>query len=106
MTRALETALADVAETKWTPGPWEIVPHDRYDKDILIVPSSVWVDNDDVDHEESKANASLIATAPDLYEALTYAMHLIRESPGANETYRAAAERKARAALAKARGES
>lgn len=46
-----------------------------------------------------------LAAAPDLLEALDYAMLLIAESPGASELYRAAAERKARAAIAKARGE-
>lgn len=54
---------------------------------------------------EIKAVQNVEFAAPDLLEALEYAMLLIAESPGASELYRSAAERKARAAIAKARGE-
>ena len=59
---------------------------------------------DEKDSAIRNANALLIAAAPDLLEAMEYAMLLIAESPGANEAYRSAAERKARAAIAKATG--
>ena len=65
-------------ETKYTPGPWEIrksgfimAPDgagqgdDVYIAEILIGPDSPEVD-------EAKANARLIAAAPDLLEALVY----------------------------------
>lgn len=49
-----------------TPGPWTVEPFDGSDKEITIVEPAVWVDYDDVNHEEQAANARLIAAAPDL----------------------------------------
>lgn len=46
--------------------PWPYVIEDG-DKQILIeAPVSVWVDYDDVDHDEAKRVAALIASAPTL----------------------------------------
>ena len=61
----------------WTPGPWTIERYDTWDKDIRITEPGVKVDHDDVDHAEAEANATLIAAAPGLYEALKRAEELL-----------------------------
>ena len=49
------------------------------------------------------ADEPIDRAASDLLDALEYALPLIEESPGACEIYRAAAEKKARAAIDKAK---
>lgn len=64
-----------MSDTKWTPSPW-VVRHGRtpHVKEIVgpkqeaICATHHWLDSDPV--EESRANANLIAAAPELYEAL------------------------------------
>jgi len=96
-------------ETKFTKGPWSI----EYDQwNSLEQPRDVWAciiapdPNDAVPWfvanvlccAESSANASLIAAAPEMYEALDFvSAHLTNDPLAAHE--------RIRAALAKARGE-
>ena len=70
-----------MSETKHTPGPWEIAPIESGDKDIIIVEPGVALDYDDVDPEEQEANAHLIASAPELLEALKIALVHLPELP-------------------------
>lgn len=92
-------------ETKWTSGPWFAKGNfvwalndngvNRFDLGI----NAGWeTEAQRTSREEAEANAHLIAAAPDLYETLAEALILI---PPHYDT-----ADKARAALAKARGES
>ena len=104
-------------QPKWTKGPWPIKPTGDF-KRIVIGDGLVdgpggyevaEVYSDDCDRDEAMANAHLIAAAPDLYAALD---NLETAATGAGVPHQQ--ERKllhecitaARAALAKARGET
>jgi hypothetical protein len=98
---------------KHTPGPWEVVPGDDYMISAAAYPADfphlckaddtgdmlAYVGNRTADFGE--ANARLIAAAPDLLEALESVLGNCLDSEGL-----AAAHAKARAAIAKATGES
>lgn len=62
--------------SSYTKGPLKIEPFGRYDKAIHISGSGVdiWIDYDDVDHDEAEANARRIVQCvnahDDMYEAL------------------------------------
>lgn len=104
-----------MSEKKHTPGPWEIKDGRYIDSpsgwiaDVLSYPAyRAATDNDS---EEQKANARLIAAAPDLLEALkacelamdTAALHgLPQELPPTYRDSWADAHIAARAAIAKA----
>ena len=102
---------------KHTPGPWVVGSHDFLDQWVCIdAPSG----DHDLDYkswegvamaygcedspfkglEKAKANAMLIAAAPELLEALESVLENCLDSDGL-----AAAYEKARAAIAKAKGE-
>lgn len=57
-----------MAEHKYTAPPWRLAPHDRYDKEWLILSAEGkvvgFVRNDDICYEEAKANATALASAP------------------------------------------
>lgn len=114
-------------QPKWTPGPWslnirastgdvngelvaEIEPTNSpggYRGDITRLQSACHIDG--IGHEELTANALLIAAAPDLYEALRpFADIGISENPDYQPMIRLDRDAilAARAALAKARGET
>lgn len=68
--------MAEV-KTKFTPGPWRARTNDDC-KPLNVadysIDSSTWLVAEvysDIPEEESKANAQLIAAAPDMFEALT-----------------------------------
>lgn len=92
-----------MAESKWTPGPW------HWTKDIVIgeynlapgILLTALTDGTPWGDEIDRANAHLIATAPDLYDALKALLdrYIIM---GCGEGPEALA---AKFALAKARGE-
>jgi len=88
-----------MTKRKWTPGPWEADGEFVDGADGSAIYTALGYDPDNVPlHDEiQKANASLIAAAPDLYEALE----------GAVEAMEAAGMscHDERAAIAKARGE-
>ena len=115
------------AKTKWTPGPWtasdaKYAVDGAYDigigADIGVGRPTVIAEAFGKVHESlpvsTRANATLIASAPDLYEALAAAQELLadlaRPAEGAsvgNAWARCVEiELKARNALARARGDS
>lgn len=94
---------------KWTPGPWKVGPVD--DTVVTAADGSVVAEIDgDYNQPETwrimEANARLIATAPELYEALEglvrYAI-AVRHTAGMGKDQSARLER-AQAVLVKARG--
>lgn len=103
-----------MSETKWTPGPWEFRAGNNRSGDFVdLLMAEIGQAQSDEDPEyaevlfgnelsesERSANWTLIAAAPELYDAL----HELLYTPGNGITH----ERhpKALAALAKARGES
>ncbi len=74
MTRALDKALADVAGPKFTCGPWKVAISGR--GSLCVASDDAWIcgEIDNQPHElltnEARANAHLIAAAPDMYGAL------------------------------------
>ena len=90
---------------KHTPGPWRsrnrLGSGNWKDERSIGVESFEWIIADvcgDIDHtDEARANARLIAAAPDLLEALA---DLVENGLGTE------AVKRARAAIAKARGEA
>jgi hypothetical protein len=73
-----------MSEPKWTRGPWTVGDDGIVDNQngFPIKLATGWKEdawqNDDAD-EESKANARLIASAPELYTALETARKILRE---------------------------
>jgi hypothetical protein len=69
MTKADLEQLLSLSE-KASAGPWEVEPHERWDKDININGRLITCDNDHSEHEEVEANAAFICLArkilPDL----------------------------------------
>lgn len=62
---------------KFTPGPWEVDGHmvRTADGEFNYI-ADTYNDDTDFDHEDSAANARLIAAAPDLLEAQTMGVQL------------------------------
>ena len=103
-------------ETKWTPGPWvayenaedkcfyvaqqDGAPYTPDYSDVCGLECRTWSGERTI---VQQANAHLIAAAPDLYEALGQAVTSMQDNGYSNSHV---AVRAARAALAKARGES
>ena len=108
-----------MSEPRWTLGPWRL-GDDATGKALTIWAAEPGVcitsvfDNrmgdDTPPMSQAKANARLIASAPELYEALAGLLDVLNEYVGwrntaTHEPRETTAENKARAALAKARGE-
>lgn len=102
-----------MAETKWTPGPWSVENTATCGIRVVHGPADPGTGfHDDVDFgrgligpsDEQRANMHLIASAPDLYDALNA---LVTECESLYKSGRldASVWLQARAALAKARGE-
>ena len=99
------------AETKFSHGPWKIDSETVIDgvgglfvyTGTMLYPTTIAVCNSStkLTRLEMEANAHLIAAAPDLYEALAGMLH-----PSGGVYATEAVQERARAALAKARGES
>lgn len=95
-----------MTEHKWTQGPWS-VRRDECD-DPVVVSECLGLELDGLCwHENSDANAHLIAAAPELYEALERLLPMAEDDCF---QYGSSADNDedvlfARAALAKARGE-
>jgi hypothetical protein len=97
------------AETKWTRGPWLV---DGEDEAIREAATGMLIADAEVGpaaHDERRANGFLIVATPDLYEALRVLVdrreRACREHGGSPDGSDGRYAR-ARAALAKARGES
>lgn len=70
--------------TAHTPGPWEknYCTYTGSGWDIVSKETGLWtatVNADDLSDEEGKANANLIAAAPDLLEALEWMVSALRQ---------------------------
>lgn len=97
-------------ETSFTPGPWRLHKNKK-DQSIITGTTEGW----GPDHlatidtsgnpPERLANASLIAAAPELFEALSLFIQYEGSKDNLGLGQLAVARDKARAALAKARGE-
>lgn len=106
--------------TKWTKGPWIVGKSQdndihcvdaKNDKGHTIELCEVWgTERDTQETKESMANARLMASAPDLYEALAELDEAYCRAGGDLTRAERMEDRQrliaARAALAKARGES
>lgn len=105
-----------MSETKWTPGPWswDAAPDHNWDVQVWSSPNSrvCFVAHDgEKGNRTGQANARLISAAPDMYEALDkFVEHYVGMinsgdcgfwNPEDEDFVKAA-----RAALAKARGET
>ena len=94
-----------MSELKHTPGPWSVVANGghsytiRGSRNEAICDTSIWLHSDP--HSESRANAHLIAAAPDLLEALEDLLTICDGDPDEPDEIGWA-----RAAIAKAKGES
>jgi hypothetical protein len=84
---------------KYTPGPWEA---SFGDDGAVISNGCVTVANIPLDADRYSANARLIAAAPDLLAALELCERSLEERNTELETH---AAKKAREAIAKAKGE-
>lgn len=90
---------------KFAKGPWRVGPVD----DTLVMDANreeiaqALGDHEGEDWESVYANAALISAAPDLYEALSDLLYLCNQNGHPDEPKEVSV---ARAALAKARGES
>jgi len=103
--------------SKPTPGPWRVEPMVAYGRDIYA--GDIWIGQANNNHdyppgdfptnEECDANARLIATAPDLLEALEDMTarfeRCCRYNGNADEEMLAESTKDAHAAIAKAKGE-
>ena len=87
-----------MSETKFTKGPWKWQDEEEYGIVVHAEHSPIAM----VICEEDKANATLIAAAPDMYEAL----ETIERVAGIGMMEDDPARVKARDALRKARGET
>lgn len=94
-----------MTETKFTPGPWQ--PHiSEVRGDLCVISERAWICGEilnrvrSIPEEEARANALLIAAAPDLYEALADVLNskeIVNDDPLVNKII---------AALMKATGEA
>lgn len=98
-----------MSETKWTPGPWSTHPEELRGGRYWVIDGPVDVQDPECDeplaiHEidNGKANAHLIAAAPDLYAALEKLLAKVECGTALN----CAVCDAARAALSSARGET
>jgi hypothetical protein len=100
-----------MTDPKWTPGPWRTAAHGSR---VWGTDGKGWVEVAQVgnfsdkellptNEERWKADANLMAAAPELYEALNA---IIRDLPSRRDWLDPVAEEFARAALSKARGET
>ncbi len=104
-----------MSETRWTPGPWQVDAEYKDDvRDVTgvnLVAQAYVVPVHRGGGHVRRANACLIAAAPELYEALAEFMDIWNSSDSRSASKQAQARRaamwtKANAAIAKARGEA
>lgn len=106
-TDTADAVPAASGERPWTPGPWAAKNH-RVESMALVAYCGVnsaasATRSQYITEPEAKANARLIAAAPDLYEALAAAEEFIAACAGEAAL---AIYRQAHTALARARGEA
>lgn len=78
-----------MSEKKWTPGPWIVEAGALDYPNIISEDCGEVVGNEGFysERERDYHNANLMATAPELYEALEAAMDYINKSPCCPDTY-------------------
>lgn len=93
-----------MSDTKFTPGPWEVVKHERFPFQREVKAESGYIcDMEGLTEEDMltvEANAHLIAAAPEMHETLS---SIAAFAVGYGDVCEIIAKR-ARAALAKADG--
>lgn len=103
-----------MSDDMFTPGPWIAKkgagwfvsrPNARIALAVGMRPDTSLVTGENDHESESRANANLIASAPDLYEALKSCLNFM-ENTESELGFNLESADQARAALAKARGES
>lgn len=91
---------------KFTQGPWKVSDsYKSYQIPIIAADNYPCGTANGETYEEANANAALIAAAPDLLDALEQSLMALIGYQHQNEITKAA-QNSARAAIAKARGES
>lgn len=92
--------------SKHTPGPWEVRKNEPWviAKAYGNMKSVVHLNLPIEQSEEQRANARLIAAAPDLLEALELMLDRFRDTEGSHGQWEEEATENARAAIAKATG--
>jgi hypothetical protein len=112
-----------VSEPKWTPGPWDAMPHGRVvgSRTVELVGGTVrtqlaMVTASEIDTDEQRANTRLIAAAPDEDAANLNTVQTLKcyiNNPSAWEHFDQSVSdliegvvKQCEAALAKARGEA
>ena len=97
--------------TMWTAAPWHVVPLSigniaNADGSVQVgMASQVAADDRDTDHATRRANAQIMACAPELYEALESMLGVAKAEERDLEPRWVAAIIQSEATLAKARGE-
>lgn len=100
-----------MSDTKFTPGPWAVSKQKarRVTANGIVICNAVLRNRGGPKHKtymkdehEAEANASLLAAAPDLYEAL----HLVLDTYGFDSSTDSSIWQTVTAALSKARGEA
>ena len=102
-----------MADVKHTPGPWtvtadgagwyiEATPERGHS--LAFIASPEFQEEPDTSASEAEANASLIAAAPDLLEALQWLVDILPDPDLDNDELQRTWTRRARAAIAKATG--
>lgn len=94
------------SEVKFTPGPWIALPNAPRADDYWRVSDRedfvCQMFSERCEFENAKANAHLIAAAPDLYEALKWIADQYANQDLSHVDFRVEAARRAEAALSKA----
>ena len=100
-----------MSETRWAPGPWQAYPTIETGREPPYTPvgantllGKVYSEGFG-DYDESRANANLIAAAPDLYEALAQCLALAELKYSNTDDIASHVFGECRVALSKARGE-
>ena len=91
-------------QPKWTPGPWRATTHDHPEQDVYAGYRIAKMTGGEI--QRDRANANLIAAAPDLYAALEWAAQNAEESEAGRDSEWYANLERCNAALAKARGQA
>ena len=102
-----------MSETKWTAGPWRVettagldgLPDHHVFSHGRRIAQVNWQSELPSGEREAFSNASLMAAAPELYQALAKWQDVMTKSPQGPRSELIDARETARAALAKARGE-
>jgi hypothetical protein len=94
--------------SEFTKGPWDVeltINKTNYDDQCWVLGGKGAICLIPIKHKNRKANANLIAAAPDLHDALLEAVEMIERQVDFNDDGDGLMINRCRAALAKVRGE-